>query len=950
MTAIVWITHALAFVLRGVGFFGLSGAGLLGLWRHEPKPTSHLLVFAGLGCLSLSRLLVMPDPATALLLFLLLGLLLVVDVTFTQRAQLAADLFLPVAFLLGVGGALFFDTMPVVSVDAGTATKQVILTVLGCVACFLAFQFVGARGNAGRLSNWYWVWFCLAVLVSLLPLTPLRGPAITDAAGNVIDASHISVPFNFQPVELAKVLVIVGLSGYIAHRTRNMAAMRLPDGLLPLGIISVVLFGVEAYTKDLGSMAVTILLVAVMLVLCNRSEAKAVSATYLLVGIGLLALGAWYEYRSGGSFTNRVNALVGTFQGFFALPDPDVEAFKDVIAQQYQAGRAVGNGGLLGTGLGLGYHLGNVSYVHSDMVMAAVGSELGLVGLFEVFLAYVMFVRRALLAATVFPRGRFDSNLLMGVAALVAIQACVILGGSLSLIPLTGVTLPFLSAGGSSIVCLMLLMGIVGGALSVANPGAGRAPDVSQGRGGVRAAFDGWYVWLPQALIICLLGVFLLRAGGFQPGPRICGISGRELSFNVVTCDGRVLLSRTSTGIKDSSEFPQGSEAAHVLSSYANPGNSSIASLAVTNSDNYREQNVGTAANVLGIPETLPDMSLTLDNDVQLEAELQLEDTYGAIVAMDVHSGQLLAVASSPATTPEEMKDIYERESESEAYDPDGEKRINRAFGVTYLPGSTFKTVTMAAALENGVAGPDTVVNGDNLTLSNGLVVYNHGHEDYGRITLRQALDVSSNAAFGRLGIDLGANDLASMAQRFGFDGNGDALTVPNVVPSTFGWPSNDYALAWAADGQADVDGTGGGPWTTVLQMCTVAATVANGGVRVDPYLIESGSSLTADDAYVGPFGSHQVLDEEDAGTLWDMMVESATSAANSFGVSQGGLTIAGKTGTAEVGTGTRCWYIGATRDVAVACCIEADADDLGGSVAQPRAIPVLEAAQNVVK
>ena len=125
--------------------------------------------------------------------------------------------------------------------------------------------------------------------------------------------------------------------------------------------------------------------------------------------------------------------------------------------------------------------------------------------------------------------------------------------------------------------------------------------------------------------------------------------------------------------------------------------------------------------------------------------------------------------------------------------------------------------------------------------------------------------------------------------------------------------------------------------------MCSVAATVANDGGQHEPYVVRSGPL-----PFVGPQGARQSLSTEHAGQLWLMMI-------NSSGVSDSdkvsiGKDIIGKTGTAERNNiktqeETRCWYICATRDVAVACCIEGGKNDLGREVAQPRALEVLRTA-----
>lgn len=975
----IYLTHTLAFLLRVLGFFGLCGRGLVGLCRREPAPECHTLVFGGLACLFASRILVCEAAelaATAGLLGVLYLVLLVVDVAFAKLARTGANLFLAVAFLLAVGGALYFDTLPAAPVDAGTATKQVVIMIAACAVCLVTLLAMRLIRDANWTRGLCGVLFALAIAVSVLPLTPLGWA--TYGAGGVVDRARISLAgMSFQPSELARVLVIIAVAGYISQRTKPMAAMELRLGFLPLLGTAATVIALEFVTKDLGSMAVTLLVVVAMLLLCTRSDVPALTAVFLLVAGVLIAAVIWVGFRVSSTFVSRVDVWLSTWRGLFARPVAATQDESNLLYQQLNAITGIVNGGIVGTGLGLGYHLNQIPFVHSDLVVAAVGCELGLVGVLEMLLAYFALVRQTFVTAAHFPRGRFDYNLAVGLGAVVGLQALIILAGSIDLIPLTGVTLPFVSAGGSSMLCLLLLVGFVGGCLSVASEDVPQVEtpnvDIHRRPGVLRTA---------EVLVGACLALCVLRVGGFvwQDGVRLCGATGREITYSVTTSDGVALINRTSDAMSEHSEFPQGSSAAHLLSHYVGMASTSVERLVSTNSATFREaatrgfvsNPLGYLRNLLAIPETIPDVVLTLNAEVQTEAERQLAGTYGAIVAIDVHTGQVLAMASSPTATPDELEDIYKEvaqrhdEADKEAqkegkehadsypYDPESEKLVNRAIGITYPPGSTFKVVTTASALANGVAGQGSVCDGDNLTLAGGAVVYNHNRENFGNITLRQALAVSSNSVFAQVGLELGSQRLAATAGLFGFTGV-SPTSFPGAIASTFGEPGSDYALAWAAAGQPDADGTGGGPRATVLEMATVAATVANGGLRVEPYLIEPSSSLTADSLatydghrYVGSAGTTQAMGSSDASTLWSMMRDAASSASSSYGVSTQGLVVAGKTGSAQRGEGTCCWYIGATEDVAVACCIEAEADDLGGAVAQPRALDVLATAASV--
>ncbi|EOM74246.1 penicillin-binding protein 2 [Rhodococcus rhodnii] len=327
----------------------------------------------------------------------------------------------------------------------------------------------------------------------------------------------------------------------------------------------------------------------------------------------------------------------------------------------------------------------------------------------------------------------------------------------------------------------------------------------------------------------------------------------------------------------------------------------------------------------------------------------------GSVVAIEPSTGRILSMASTPSFDPNELSSHDGRVS-TEAWerltsDPD-QPMLNRAVSQTYPPGSTFKVVTTAAALGEG-ATPDTQLTAaPQITLPDtATTLENYGGATCGggpTASLREAFARSCNTAFVELGEQAGADALESQASALGI---GDEITgVPfPVAPSTIGSIPDGAALGQSSIGQRDVA-------LTPLQNAVIAATVANGGVRMEPQLV---SELQAPDlsslGSPSPVSNGEAFSSEVAATLTDLMVASENQTGGTGQIP--GVQIASKTGTAEHGSDPRntpphAWYIGfapaENPTIAIAVIVEDGGDRAlaatGGSVAAPVGRAVLQA------
>lgn len=326
---------------------------------------------------------------------------------------------------------------------AGEAPRQLIWTAVGILAFVLVLWFV--RDHT-RLQRYTYTAAAAGLALLLLPALPVLGQTINGARLWVRVG-----PFTLQPSEVAKLLLIVFFAGYLVAKrdvlslaSRRIAGLDLPRArdLGPVLLAWAASLAVLIRGKDLGSSLLFFAIFVVMLYIATERT------SWLLIGFALFAGGSFVAYFLFAHVARRVDTWLDPFA------DPDKAGF-----QLVQSLFGFGTGGLTGTGLGEG-RPGTVPFASTDFIMAAIGEELGLVGVMAVLLVFGLIVERGLRAA-LSCRDSFGKLLAAGLSFSLALQVFVIVGGVTGLIPLTGVTLPWLSYGGSSIVANWALVALL---------------------------------------------------------------------------------------------------------------------------------------------------------------------------------------------------------------------------------------------------------------------------------------------------------------------------------------------------------------------------------------------------------------------------------------------------------------------------------------------------------
>jgi peptidoglycan glycosyltransferase len=279
--------------------------------------------------------------------------------------------------------------------------------------------------------------------------------------------------------------------------------------------------------------------------------------------------------------------------------------------------------------------------------------------------------------------------------------------------------------------------------------------------------------------------------------------------------------------------------------------------------------------------------------------------------------------------------------------DPAKANTFNRATQGRYPPGSTFKAVTAAAALDSGRYTPGSQVNGRNHQIISGAPLDNFGGEDYGNIDLTFALTHSVNTVWAQVGVKLGKQKMADYMKKFGFYSD-----PPMDYPDNQMLPSGEYRngkLLRPTSRFIDVGRMAIGQdklLVTPLQMATVAQTIGNGGVRMEPRLVQKvvdPDGRTTDTPL--PEEAERVMSNASADALTAMMKNVVREGTGTAAALEG-VELAGKTGTAEIDPAAGIndlWFIGFTPEVAVAVVIERQKGQ-GGTVAAPVAKQVLQA------
>jgi cell division protein FtsW (lipid II flippase) len=391
----------------------------------------------------------------------LAALIIVAHVVVRLVAPYADPVLLPiVAALNGLGLAVIHRLD--LALNQHYARQQLVWMTLG-VVLFVATLVVIRDHRV--LQRFTYTSGLAAILLLLMPMAPVIGTTVNGARIWI----HLG-PLSFQPGEVAKVLLVITFAGYLVlHRDalalagRRVAMVDLPRGrdLGPILAMWLVSLGILVFQHDLGSSLLFFGLFLIMLYVATERSG------WLVVGAILFAAGSYATYLLIGHVRERID-LWSNVWGHYG-PHTD-----DLGRQSVETMFGMAWGGLLGRGLGQGAPW-RISFAWSDFIFGSIGEELGLTGSIAVILLYGLIVERAFRAALI-SRDDIGKLLATGLGGALALQVFVVIGGVTHLIPLTGLTTPFLSYGGSSLIANWVIVALL---LRISDSARRPPPDLS---------------------------------------------------------------------------------------------------------------------------------------------------------------------------------------------------------------------------------------------------------------------------------------------------------------------------------------------------------------------------------------------------------------------------------------------------------------------------------------
>lgn len=864
----------------------------------------------------------------------------VAHVALRRFAPNADPALLPIAFLLCGIGICF-----VLRLSPDSAGRQIIWLFSGIALMVATIILVP---SIERLGRYKYTCLLFGIILLLLPVVPLIGKEYN---GSRIWLSIFG--FSFQPGEIAKILIVLFLAAYLADNRELLSVMRrsriglkYPDfrALIPLLAMWIVALLIVILERDLGSAVLFFGIFLIMIYACTGR------LSYVVIGILLVAIGGIALYFLFPHVQTRIQIWI----------DP----FADSSGSGYQLVQSfysLADGGLFGTGIGRGLPT-LIPEVQSDFIFSAIAEEMGLLGASGVIFLFMLFGVRGFLIAA---RAKSDMAAFTatGLTTSICLQAVIIMGGVTGFIPLTGLTLPFMSQGGSSLLSSFIIVGLL---LCAGNEGTGLQTEMTsttamkaQGETGVlgRTALGKRltriitvFALIFAALIANLTYVQVIRADELKDmsGNNHTLMRMEEQQRGAIVTSDNVVLAESVEQSNGTFKrvYPQGSLASHVIGyssqRYGATGIENTMGTTLVGTEHF--ETIGDAIrSYAGEKVRGNDVILTLNSKIQRAAESALQGETGACVVLDTATGAVLAEASTPTYDNNNVESIITGSSLNGLL-------VNRATQTLYAPGSTFKIVTLGAALDTGTVTPDTVFDAPSSIDIGNAPVTNYKGRSYGRVTVARATALSANTAFAQIADELGAENLVSYAEKFGFNNDSVALDF-NLAESLMPDPKEmtRWETAWAGDGQpVGEHSSPAGPQATVMEMAVCMAAIANNGIVVHPYIVSkvvSASGTTVSETQPQIIG--RAISEATAKTEQEILA-SVVSDGTGTQAQVGGASVIGKTGTAETDKEkSDAWFVGTAtangRSVTIAIIIEQG--DSGGDVAAPKASRVLRSA-----
>ena len=752
-------------------------------------------------------------------------------------------------FLLGLGFIFILRLEPT------RVFKQLLIVIfsilIGVLVPVIMKQVDGLR-------KFKWIYGSLGLLVLCLVYV----------MGSVTNGSKLSfsiMGISFQPSEFVKILFVFFVSACLFE------AAGLKQ-IIVSGIFAAMHILILALSKDLGS-ALIFFAVYVLLVFISSNKKR-----YLFAGVlggGFCCVAAYYMFAH---VRNRVEIWISPWETI------DSKGYQ--IAQSLFA---LSNGGWYGKGLFLGKPK-TIPYVTEDFIFSAIVEELGLImGIVVVLVCLSIFL--VIMKSAVKMKDRFYAYVLMGLAILYIFQILLTIGGGTKFIPLTGVTLPLVSYGGSSVLASILTFFLINGCIA---KNENKKTLISK-----KTEDEMIYVSL---FFVAVFMVMIVFTGIYVRGNEIkwsnnsynkrLEMMKKTVERGPIYASGGEVLATTridEDGLEYRS-YPYREIFSHVIG-FENRGYLGVEACANYYLLHSHESIRGQISNALyGRKNEGDSVFTTLDVKLQMAAYEALGDNKGAVIVTEPSTGKILAMVSKPDFNPNSLKDIWE----DVVRDEENSVLLNRATQGTYAPGSTFKIITTLEYLkENYYDTSDYFYQCDGDYEHDNSVINCYHRMNHGDVDLEESFAQSCNSSFANIGDTLNNDSFKKTIQGLLFN-----ETLPLELPTSksrlkISDKTSDEDMLQYSIGQGDI-------LMTPMHINLITQAVANEGVLMRPMLLEcikNNQGIMVKDFKADKYKT--LMSKKETQILTEFMAKAcetgtAKSLKNDF------YTVAGKTGSAE--------------------------------------------------
>ncbi|HHT96994.1 MAG TPA: FtsW/RodA/SpoVE family cell cycle protein [Clostridiales bacterium] len=652
--------------------------------------------------------------------------------------------------------------------------------------------------NLSWLNKLGWIYGVISIVILLIVF--FYGNTQYGATNWLEIRGHV-----FQPSEFVKIIYVFAIAALFSEGT-DFKRVLIVSVMAAANVLTLVI------ERDLGGALIFYVTYVFILYFATKKS------VYLFSGLLAGSLASYIAYNLFAHVKVRVLA----WQNPIGLIDK--EGF-----QVSQSLFAIGTGGWFGMGINRGMP-NNIPVVDSDFVFSALSEEFGALFVISLILIYVnTFLMMIIISFKI--KDMFYRLLSLGFSILFAFQTFLCIGGVIKFIPSTGVTLPLISYGGSSIISTIIMFMIIQGIqLKFSNDGA--KSDFNKQN---KAILKVIYIFL--GLFVIMIGYFtkflLFDRGDFinnAYNKRNDVLEEIVVRGDILTSDGTAIATtKTNDDGSEQRIYPYDNLFAHVV------GRVSKGRSGIEESENIRLltaeiNSVESLINELsGKKNKANNIITTLDLDLQKIASSALGDNKGAVVVMEPSTGKILAMVSKPDYNPNIINDIWDNIKD----DTENSVLMNRATQGKYPPGSTFKIMTALSYIRNNPSYLEYKYNCKGKTTNNNMTIHCYNGKVHGEVDLYKATVHSCNTFYANIGKELDLDSFYGLCQDFYFNKN---------LPININNSASVYSLTKESASISDIMQTSIGQGETLitpLHNAMIISTIANRGTMMKPYVVD---------------------------------------------------------------------------------------------------------------